>query len=194
VLELDTLLRDGYYDIFFTPVIGSGLRSLSREGDIAFADDGHADTTLAIDVERDSPPVPTGPSLPLNPSQLIGRFAGQSIEPTGFPSGSVAYLTLDFDSVTATGPFGTFDISFSAMTACGGGVNSMAGTLGPDSLYLRLRADSDPPAAAPRVQDFVVTSYDAGSDTLILRYTANGSNDCPAGTPAPLRLVREVGP
>jgi hypothetical protein len=166
-----------------TRTVGSGLRGPFRNGAIAFDDDGHADTTLAIDVERVSPPVPTGPSLPLNPSQLVGRFSGESIEPIRWLSAGMAYLALDLDSVTAARPFGTFDIS-SASTGCGGGAKSMAGTLGPDSLYLRLSAYSDPPAAEPRRQDFVVTSYDAGSETLILRYTANGSNDCSWGTSA----------
>ena len=41
---------------------------------------------------------------------------------------------------------------------------------------------------------FVVTSYDALNDTLIVHYPPDRGGECSWGFPAPLRLVRQVGP
>jgi hypothetical protein len=185
-LELDTLLGDGFYVLAITPPFRSGLTSLLVAQAIAFDGEGHADTTLAIEVPRAEPPVPDGPRQPLDPARLVGHYDGRSVEPAG-PAGPVE-LDLRIDSVVAGRPFGSYDTWFNASTACRPGVRSLDGTLGPDSLYLRLRVDADP------VQDFVVTSFDVGNDTLILDYTESGANQCPWGTPAPLRLVRQPAP
>jgi hypothetical protein len=93
-------------------------------------------------------------------------------------------LDLLIDSIVAGRPYGSYNTSFDATTACIPGDLTLEGTLAPDSLYLRLKADADP------VQDFIVTSFDVANDTLILDYTANGANRCPWGRPAPLRLAR----
>ena len=189
-LEFDTLLVGAHY---FTsvaqPPFGSGFRAVFLDGHATFDGVGRADALLDIAIERVEPPVPDGPGVPLDPVRLVGRYDGQSVEPVSFSSGA-AYLTLEIDSISAARPFGRFGISFTSSTGCdnGGGENLIDGTLGADTLHLRLLA------GASREQDFVVTSYDALNDTLIVHYPPDRGGECSWGFPAPLRLVRQVGP
>lgn len=176
-LEFDTLLAAGFYDLFVTPPFRSGLTTPVVSELLAFDAEGHADTTLAIEVPRAEPPVPDGPRERLDPARLLGHYDGRSVEPLGFGGG--VELDLRIDSVVAGRPYGSYDTWFDATTGCLPGVPSLDGTLGPDSLYLRLRADADP------VQDFVLTSFDVANDTLILDYTETGANQCGQARAAP---------
>ena len=189
-LALDTLLvGTHYFTSFVLPPFGSGLRAVFVDGHTTFDEVGRADTLLAIAIERVEPPVPESPAAPLDPIRLVGRYDGRSVEPVTFTDGG-AWLTLEIDSIRVGRPFGHFLIIFDATTGCdnGGGENLIDGTLGADTLHLRLLA------GASREQDFVVTSHDALNDTLIVRYPPGGGGDCSWGFPAPLRLVRQVGP
>jgi hypothetical protein len=190
-LELDTLLSDGYYSVEVTPTIGSGIGGAFGVEPISFDDKGRADTSLTIALQQLEPPIAEGPPQPLDPGRLVGHYSGQTVEPVVT---ATAFLDLDFDSVVAGRPFGSFVLSFTNTTGCGGGVNSLEGMLATDTMYLRLRADFDPSVPDPPLQDFVVTSYDVANDTLIVRYTTDGANDCPFGQPAPVRVVRQGGP
>ena len=189
-LGLDTLLVGTYY---FTsraqPPYGSGLRAVSVDGHTTFDQAGRADTELAIAIERVAPPVADGPDVLLDPARLVGRYDGRTVDPVTFVDDG-ANLTLEIDSISAARPFGHFEISFDDATGCdnGGGENLIDGELGADTLHLRLLA------GASREQDFEVTSPDALHDTLIVRYPPGGGGDCSLGFPAPLRLVRQVGP
>lgn len=184
-LELDTLVTHAYLSVSVTPPFGSGLLNAFFDGNPAFDATGSADTALVFVVERWEPAVPSGPPTPLDPGHLAGRYYGETVAPYGLHGG--VYLTLEIDSATAAGPFGRFDISFTASTSCGSGQGPIEGSFSADTMHLRIRAD-------PAVQDFLVTSYDAANDTLIVGYPPAPSGDCPWGTPAPIRLVRQGEP
>jgi hypothetical protein len=189
-MELDTLLAGTYvFTSEAVPPFGSGLRAVFVDGHTTFDAAGSADTQLAIAIERVAPPAAEGPGVLLDPARLIGRYDGESVEPLTF-SGGAAYLTVEIDSIRAARPFGHFVISFTSSTGCdnGGGENLIDGQLGADTLHLRLLA------GVSREQDFVVTSPDPLNDTLIVRYPPGGGGECSWGFPAPLRLVRQVGP
>jgi len=168
-LEFDTLVAGGYYDLFITPPSRSGLRSGLVSEVVAFDGEGHADTTLAITIDRAEAPVPDGPRQLLGPAHLVGHYDGRSVHPYG-PDGGVE-VELVIDSIMAGRPYGSYDMWFDASTGCRPD-HSLDGTLGPDSLYLSLVAEGSP------VQDFVVTSFDVANDTLILDYTESGANLC----------------
>lgn len=186
-LELDTLLTDGLLDGFVTPPFGSGLTDIHFDVFPTFDETGRRDTTVVFTVDRAEPPVPSGPTVPLDPARLVGSYVGETVPP--YTLDGAAYLTLQIDSADAAGPFGGFHIDFSATTACGEGQGPIEGSFGGDTLHLRIVAG--PP---PYLQDFLVTSYDPANDTLIVHYPAGDSGACPWGSPAPLRLVRQAAP
>jgi hypothetical protein len=186
-LELDTLLADGRIDGFITPPFGSGLADRFFDVVPTFDETGSGDTTVVFSVERAEPAVPSGPTVPLDPALLVGSYVGETVPP--YTLDGAAYLTLQIDSANAAGPFGGFQIAFSATTACGEGQGPIEGSFGGDTLYLRILA-----GRPPYLQDFLVTSYDPANDTLIAHYPAGDSGACPWGSPAPLRLVRQAAP
>jgi hypothetical protein len=189
-LELDTLLVGTYYFASVAlPPFGSGLRAVFADGHATFDEAGRADTELAFAIERVAPPVADGPGALLDPARLVGRYDGRSVDPVTFTDGG-ANLTVEIDSISAARPFGHFVIGFDSSTGCdnGGGENLIDGELDADTLHLRLLA------GVSREQDFEVTSPDALNDTLIVRYPPGGGGDCSWGFPAPIRLVRQVGP
>ena len=191
-LGLDTVLVGPYaFYLRAQPLYGSGLRAVSVDGHVTFDEAGRADTQLAIAIERVVPPVADGPDALLDPARLVGRYDGRTVDPVTWINEG-ANLTVEIDSIRAARPFGHFVISFDLEDApdCdnGGGENLIDGELGADTLHLRLLA------GASREQDFEVTSPDALNDTLIVGYPPRGGGDCMSGFPAPLRLVRQVGP
>jgi hypothetical protein len=194
-LELDTLLVGTYSLVaLVTPPFGSGLGADWIDESITFGETGRAAQLLEITIERVTVPVPAGPSVLLDPGRLVGHYQGRSVEP--LPRAGGVELSLEIDSVGAR-PFGRFDTWFDATTGCGnvGGIeNLIDGALGADTLHLRLLAGISPSGPPPKVQNFLVTSHDAANDTLILHYPPGGGGDCSWGYPAPLRLVRQLGP
>jgi len=127
-LEFDTLVAGGYYDLFITPPSRSGLRSGLVSEVVAFDGEGHADTTLAITIDRAEAPVPDGPRQLLDPAHLVGHYDGRSVHPYG-PDGGVE-VELVIDSIMAGRPYGSYDMWFDASTGCRPD-HSLDGTLGP---------------------------------------------------------------
>ena len=189
VLPIDTLLASGYLQADVTPPFGSGLSRGFAWVTLTFDSLGQADTSgLAVVVTQLAPPIPEGPPSALDPALLTGDYSGSTVPPSTIVS--EVYLDL---SLTAVGDsvHGRYDIDFSASTACGDGFGQVTGNVLNDTLFLRLASDSFPGwGGTPLVNSFIATTYSASADTLILHYPAS-PGQCPWGSPAPLRLIRQ---
>lgn len=189
VLPIDTLLSSGLFQANILPPIGSGYGSASRFEMVYFDSIGQADLAqLSIIIVRQEPPVPEGPPAALSAAALVGDYSGESVSPITFSG--VAYLDL---SLTALGDsvHGRYAIDFSASTACGNGAGEVSGNVLNDTVHLKLVSDSFPGwDGTHRVTFMQANTYVISADTLIVTYPEN-PGDCPWGSPAPLRLMRQ---
>jgi hypothetical protein len=187
-IPVNTLLELAQVQFDVEPPLGSGWSRGFEFRLVPFDEAGRAEISgVDLRVIRREPPVPEGPPAPLAAADLAGDYTGQTVHPTTIVGG--VYLDLTLTSA-GNSVAGRYDIDFDASTVCGDSFGSVTGAVQNDTLFLRLTSDSFPGwNNVPLVNDFIVTTYAPGADTLILTYP-QAVGDCPWGSPAPLRLIR----